>query len=945
MTNTPSTAVKILAEGQAPAEAWFLAAPYIIALVIAAVLCVALGVMGWRRRSKPGGIAFVMLMAGASVWALFYALEIGDPTLAGKTVWAQIQYLGITTVPVGWFLFVRGYTGTSRKNFGKVLALCLVIPLITIILAATNSFHGLVWSSLTLHTSGGFVALAVTFGAWFWVHAAYSYALLIVGTVVLIRQVVRYPDLYRKQAGLLVLAALAPWISNALFISGIRPAGYLDLTPIAFTVTGIAMTFSTYRFRFMSLFPALVPAARSQVIEKMKDGVLVLDIDNRVITINPAASLMLDVSQAEAKGRSLTGLLGDSATAILAAGGSDEARVEVTLGEESARRHYDVVSSSLGLSKRVGLGRLLVLRDITERRRAVEVLRQSELRYRSLFDNANDLILTFDVEGRFTSINDAVLRASGYSREELLELSTADVLSDSALEKARTHMSSELLLSEQARLETDLIAKDGRKVTVEASLRPVFEEGNLVGYQCIARDVGRQKLWEEALRHQALHDGVTGLPNRIFFRERLQQTIDLCGRTKSSCALLIFDLDRFKEVNDTFGHHCGDGLLRQVAYRLDKKLRDVEMVARLGGDEFAVLLYVKEPAEASRAALRILDALLPAYEVEGQSVNLSASVGVAIYPEHSTSADALLRYADIAMYTAKHAGGSRYSAYSVGSDPHTPDLLAIHGEFRAAFEHDEISLHYQPQIDLRSGLVVGVEALARWQHPVRGLIMPEQFIGLAEQDGLMTGFTSWAISSALGQCLAWRASGKATRVSVNLSVRNLEDPGFPETVARLIHTCGADPAWLTLEITESGIVIDPMRTAETLAALRALGVRVSVDDFGAGHSSLGYLRRLPLDELKIDKSFVINMTVDKNDAAIVRSTISLAHDLGLTVCAEGVETAAAQNLLAAFGCDLVQGNHLGRPMPAEAVTSRLHTSQSRRRVLEDRGDAQAYPGA
>jgi diguanylate cyclase (GGDEF)-like protein/PAS domain S-box-containing protein len=941
MPSTVATTAQLFPQGEASASAWLLATPYVIALVIAAVLCAGLAVLGWRRRSNPGGIAFVMLMAGASIWALFYALEISDPTLDGKTLWAQFQYLGITTVPVSWFLFVRGYTGATKQNFGKTLALFMIVPAITVMLGATNSLHGLLWASLSLRASGGFIALAVAFGPWFWAHAAYSYILLITGTVVLVQQVFRYPDLYRKQAGLLVIAALAPWISNALFISGIRPAGYLDLTPIAFTVTGIAMTLGTYRFRFLSLFPALLPTARNQVIEKMKDGVLVVDIDNRVITINPAASSMLRLSQADAKGQCLTELLGDSATTLVAANGNDEARAEVTLGEDSARRYYDIVSSSLGLSNRVGLGRLLVLRDITERKQAEEVLRQSELRYRSLFDNANDLIFTIDVEGRFTSINEAVLRASGYRREELLALSAVDVLAQNALEKARTHMSSELLLNEQARLETDFIAKDGRKVTVEASLRPIFGEGALVGYQCIARDVGQQKLWEEALRHQALHDGITGLPNRIFFRERLQQTIDLCARKRSSCALLIFDLDRFKEINDTFGHHCGDGLLRQIAYRLDKKLRDVEMIARLGGDEFAVLLHVKEPAEASRAALRILDALLPTYDVEGQSLNLSASVGVAIYPDHSTSADALLRYADIAMYTAKHAGGSRYAAYSISSDPHTPDLLAIHGEFRAAFEHDEISLHYQPQIDVKSGRVVSVEALARWQHPTRGLIMPDQFIGLAEQDGLMKGFTSWAISSALGQCLAWRASGRTTRVSVNLSVRNLEDPEFPDTVARLVRACGADPAWLTLEITESGIVIDPVRTAETLAALRDLGVRISVDDFGAGHSSLGYLRRLPVDELKIDKSFVINMTVDKNDAAIVRSTITLAHDLGLIVCAEGVETAAAQNLLAAFGCDLVQGNHLGRPMPADAVASRLHRSQSRIGVRDDRCAAQA----
>jgi diguanylate cyclase (GGDEF)-like protein len=415
---------------------------------------------------------------------------------------------------------------------------------------------------------------------------------------------------------------------------------------------------------------------------------------------------------------------------------------------------------------------------------------------------------------------------------------------------------------------------------------------------------------------QARHDGLTGLPNRTLLHEHGAVALGRFGSPR--IGMLLIDLDRFKEVNDALGHDCGDQLLVEVATRMLREVREGDMLARLGGDEFAVLLEgVANPAAAREVARRLRGALERPFNVRGFAVQLDASIGIALHPEHGSDVTVLIQRADVAMYEAKrkHTGVELYDA---ASDPHTPERLTLLGELRRAIDEDELVLHYQPQIDLRSGAVTGAEALVRWQHPQRGLLQPGEFVPLAEHTASIRPLTMWVLDTALKQCRVWIDQGLDLGMAVNLAGPNVSDGSMPGAVAELLERWRVPPGRLELEISESTVMADPRRAEQVLSRLDAMGVRLSLDDFGTGHSSLGYLRRLPLDRVKIDRSFVMNMDEDEDDATIVRSTIDLAHNLGLETVAEGVETATAEDALAELGCPAAQGFFIGRPMPTDA---------------------------
>jgi len=404
----------------------------------------------------------------------------------------------------------------------------------------------------------------------------------------------------------------------------------------------------------------------------------------------------------------------------------------------------------------------------------------------------------------------------------------------------------------------------------------------------------------------------------MLLRDRLTQALSAAQRHDSPLALLLLDLDRFKEVNDTFGHQQGDLLLCEVGRRLRGALRASDTLARLGGDEFAVLLPDTDADGAEATAEKLRAALEPPILVERQPVAVGASVGIALCPDHGADASTLLRHADVAMYTAKQAG-TALATYDAAQDQYSPERLGLIAELRQAIAHGGLILHYQPKADVSTGRVRGVEALVRWQHPARGLIPPDQFIPLAEHTGLIAPLTSWVLDAALRQRRVWARDGLDLDVAVNLSMWNLRDPALPDTVAALLERYDVPAARLCLELTESSVMADPAHSLAVLARLRALGVRLAVDDFGTGYSSLAYLKRLPVDEIKIDRSFARDMGADDTDAAIVRSTIGLGQSLGLTVVTEGVEDRATWDLLAAGGCDLAQGYYLSQPLPADEL--------------------------
>jgi diguanylate cyclase (GGDEF)-like protein len=433
--------------------------------------------------------------------------------------------------------------------------------------------------------------------------------------------------------------------------------------------------------------------------------------------------------------------------------------------------------------------------------------------------------------------------------------------------------------------------------------------------------------YQRRTERQALHDGLTGLPNRTLLRDRTGQAIRQADRELLPAGLLLLDLDRFKEVNDTLGHHYGDQLLVQVGQRLQAALRAVDTVARLGGDEFAVLLPRIETADgAVTVAKKLQAAMEQPFLLEGLSLDIEASIGVALYPEHGNDPEELLQHADIAMYVAKdtHAG---FVLFDPTLDQHSPRRLALLGELRRAIDQHQLLLHYQPKVDAHTSQVLGVEALVRWQHPTHGLIPPGEFIPLAERTGLIGPLTHYVLDAALQQCRDWRQAGHELAVAVNVSARRLLDLDFPDEVAGLLTRWRVPARLLVVEITESTIMADPTHAIQILGRLNAMGVQLSIDDFGTGYSSMAYLKTLPVHELKVDRSFVAQMTTDSRDAVIVHSTIDLGRNLGLRVVAEGVEDSLTLQHLDLLGCHAAQGYHISRPVPAEDLITWLEHQQ------------------
>ncbi|MFQ5469426.1 MAG: EAL domain-containing protein [Gammaproteobacteria bacterium] len=558
---------------------------------------------------------------------------------------------------------------------------------------------------------------------------------------------------------------------------------------------------------------------------------------------------------------------------------------------------------------------------------------------RAIMDNVVDGILTIDQNGLIISANPAAENIFAYTKNEITGKNINQMLMTPLFfldqnENSRIDGSED----NDDKKETKGRRKDGSSVPIEIELSQMFQNGDR-HYIAVVKDISDRRIAErrlkelhddlemrvivrtqeleqanEELEHQALHDALTGLPNRVLILDRLNQAVLSLSDDKSKIALLMIDLDRFKEINDTLGHHFGDLLLQQVAYRLKENLRDSDTVARLGGDEFAVLLPNVDSIEhAMELAENIICSMDKSFYIEEQCFHIGVSIGIVVAPDHGLENPTLLKHADVAMYVAKR-NKVDYMVYDPSHDDHSISKLSMMSELRHAIDHDELSLVYQPKVDIEGGHVIEAEALVRWKHPKRGLVMPDEFISLAEHTGLIKPLTMWVIKDAMRQCHEWRQLGYNIRVSVNLSTRNLLDVELPDYIARLMKSWELSPDILVLEITESAIMSDPVSAMEILSRLHEMGLSLSIDDFGTGYSSLSYLKQLPVDEIKIDKSFVFDMLRNKDDLIIVRSTIDLAHNMGRRVIAEGVESEQIWNKLVELGCDMVQGYYISKPL-------------------------------
>ena len=567
-------------------------------------------------------------------------------------------------------------------------------------------------------------------------------------------------------------------------------------------------------------------------------------------------------------------------------------------------------------------------------------------RFEATFAGAQVGMLLMDLDGKIIDSNPAIQELLGHSHGELVGRRTSEFVHPDDRHEARAAYVRMIADGESSlRMQHRFVGRDGEVLWVDASASLVRDSDGHKSFAVgMMQDITQRKEAEAALlsqsalnEHQALHDALTGLANRTLLRNRIDHAVKARRRTDARAAVLVMDLDGFKEINDSLGHAAGDELLVELGRRLKAALRTSDTVARLGGDEFGVLLpQASVPDDVLRAVERMQGAIETPITLQGLSLSLEASIGIALYPDDGKDVETLLRCADGAMYHAKaeKSGWAFYQSSHVRQDT---VRLTLMGDLRRALDQHELVLYYQPKAVLADGEVHAVEALLRWNHPVRGLVPPDDFIPMVQQTGLIKPLTLYVIDEALRQCRSWQDDGLRLAIAVNLSARNLVDAEFPTQVAGLLERWNVEPALLEFEITESAMLADPTRTKLILEHLSAMGIRLSIDDFGTGYSSLAYLKRLPVSEIKVDRSFVMNMDENEDDATIVRSTIDLGRNLGLDVVAEGVESEQVWNRLKALGCTAAQGYYLSRAVPAPELQAWL--VKRRRRGPQKPGEA------
>jgi diguanylate cyclase (GGDEF)-like protein/PAS domain S-box-containing protein len=572
-------------------------------------------------------------------------------------------------------------------------------------------------------------------------------------------------------------------------------------------------------------------------------------------------------------------------------------------------------------------------------KRASDSLR---LHTRAIESSANSIIIISATRTDYPIeyVNPAFERMMGYTGAEMLGRTLVSIAADHADQPAVEELRHAVRKRREGHALLHHARKDGSEIYSELYIAPVKDEaGKTEHFVMTQYDVTTAKRYEAELEHRAKYDRLTGLPNRSLLRDRLEQAIAFASARGDPVWVVTFDLDNFKYVNDTLGHQAGDLLLRELAPRIAASVARTDTAARTGGDEFVLVLAGRtDERQAAAVVHRVMQAVAQPLTLEGHPLVVTCSAGVAVYPTDGTDPDTLIKHAEIAMYRAKELGRNTEQFYRPAMNERAVERLSLESALRNALAHEELELHYQPQVELASGRVVGVEALVRWRHPQFGMVRPDRFIALAEETGLIVPIGAWVLWTACRQNKAWQCAGLGhLRVAVNLSARQFAEPDLMTVVAGVLEESGLDPLCLEIELTESAVMASVDLGIRTMHELKALGVQLSIDDFGTGYSSLSYLKRFPVDALKIDQSFVRDIAADRDDAAMVGAIISLAHDLRMQVIAEGVETEAQLNYLRLRGCDEVQGHYFSRPLPSSEVERVLRESRGVEPVFGEAG--------
>jgi diguanylate cyclase (GGDEF)-like protein/PAS domain S-box-containing protein len=664
-----------------------------------------------------------------------------------------------------------------------------------------------------------------------------------------------------------------------------------------------------------------------QIIGSMPTGMMVIDKDRKVRTMNRAIRAMFGVGEERVvENASFASLVSSQLLMEHIEQGlaeqSHQSELVITISTPEKKLRYLRCTIFRSLLDEQNL-LLLSAEDITEPMQARADLYESEERFRAAFGHAAVGLAHVSQDGRWLRVNQKLQDIVGYTEQELQHLTFQDItpVEDRYIDREELERLQIGKISSYAR-EKRYIHKKGHLVWVKVTVAPMQVGHRPTSFISVIEDISQRKQIEGELRHLVNHDSLTGLPNRLLLLDRLSQTIVFSHRAGKHVAVLFIDLDRFKNINDSLGHDAGNDVIIEVGRRLSQSIREGDTVARLGGDEFAVVL--SEVAQEDKVALiaqKILDALSVPMDMQGHELSLAASIGISLFPKDGDDSPTLLRNADAAMYQAKEAGRGNFQFYAQEMNARTLDRLKLEAGLRHALERNEFVLHYQPQMDISSGEIVGVEALLRWQPPGKPMLAPNNFISIAEETGLIVPIGEWVLRAACAQHVAWKDAGfHAGRMAVNLSARQFKQQELDKTISRILQETGCSAACLELEITESVIMEKPETATETLQKLSNMGVQLSIDDFGTGYSSLSYLKRFPIHSLKIDQSFVRDITTDADDAAIAKAVIALAHSMKLTVIAEGVETVEQLNFLREQQCDHMQGYYFSRPLaPAQLL--------------------------
>ena len=680
-------------------------------------------------------------------------------------------------------------------------------------------------------------------------------------------------------------------------------------------------------------------------LNSIGDAVITTDTDGLITGINPVAEHLTGWLESEATGCPLvevfkiinviTSEVAENPVAQVLKNGKvvELANHTLLIARDDRRRHIADSAAPIYNANNEITGVVLVFRDVSDEYHMRKRLEASEKRYRTFFENSTDPMLIIK-DGYIIDCNNAVVALLNYSsRKELInrrpgELSPQKQPDGRESEQKAQELLELALQQGQHRFEWNHIDSGGVIVPVEVSLTAIPLDGGMV-LHTVWRDISARKLAMEQLKHQAHHHPLTSLPNRLLLSARLEHSIQYSRRENTRGAVLFLDLDDFKKINDSLGHGAGDKVLKVVAERLQKHGREVDTVAHISGDEFVIILQSIHCVEdAERVAEQIIKSLQEPFYIDSYELFISCSIGIVEFDGDCEGLETLLKYADAAMYQAKKNGKNSYQLYASHLTESVMEKVVLEAQLRKALEHGELRVYYQPQVDLSSGKVVALEALMRWEHPQMGLVAPNRFIPLAEETGLIVPMGEWIMRAACTQLVQWQRQGyRLERVAVNLSGRQLKLKRLPALVKRILHDTGCAAGALELEITEGFIMSHPQQSIAMLEQVRALGVELSVDDFGTGHSSLNYLKRLPINRLKIDCSFVWDIGCSSNGEELVKSIIDLGHRLDLSITAEGIENEAQQQFLVAANCDEGQGYLYSKPVPADEITAMLKRNE------------------